>query len=138
MGWGDLDNGELLDAMNGLFDALVTVDKRLPEQQHITDRALGVVVLRAKSNRLSDLLPWGRQPGPCSSCVATCATSWQSTSVSRAAGACRNRECKRTIRLAGTQRPSDRRNRRLKLTVTRRSRPGRRQSAAQRAIGASH
>ena len=57
MGWGDLDNGDLLDAMNGLFDALVTVDKRLPQQQHITDRALGVVVLRAKSNRLSDLLP---------------------------------------------------------------------------------
>jgi hypothetical protein len=57
MGWGDLDNGELLDAMNGLFDALVTVDKRLPKQQHITERALGVVVLRAKSNRLSDLLP---------------------------------------------------------------------------------
>ena len=57
MGWGDLDNGELLDAMNGLFDALVTVDKYLPQQRHITDRALGVVVLRAKSNRLSDLLP---------------------------------------------------------------------------------
>jgi len=57
MGWGDLDNGELLDAMNGLFDALVTVDKRLPQEQQITGRALGVVVLRAKSNRLSDLLP---------------------------------------------------------------------------------
>lgn len=57
MGWGDLDNGGLLDAMKGLFDALVTVDKRLPQQQHIKDRPLGVVVLRAKSNRLSDLLP---------------------------------------------------------------------------------
>ena len=57
MGWGDLDNGDLLDAMNGLFDALVTVDKRLPQQQHMKDRPFGVVVLRAKSNRLSDLLP---------------------------------------------------------------------------------
>ena len=57
MGWGDLDNGELLDAMKGSFDALVTVDKRLPQQQHIKDRPLGVVVLRARSNRLSDLLP---------------------------------------------------------------------------------
>ena len=57
MGWGDLDNGDLLDAMKGIFDALVTVDKRLPQQQHIKDRPLGVVVLRAKSNRLSDLLP---------------------------------------------------------------------------------
>jgi hypothetical protein len=57
MGWGDLDNGDLLDAMQGLFDALVTVDKRLPQQQHIQQRSLGIVVLRAKSNRLSDLLP---------------------------------------------------------------------------------
>jgi hypothetical protein len=57
MGWGDLDNGDLLDAMKGIFDVLVTVDKRLPQQRHIEDRSLGVVVLRAKSNRLSDLLP---------------------------------------------------------------------------------
>lgn len=57
MGWGDLDNGDLLDAMEGLFDALVTVDKHLPQQQHVTNRSLGIVVLRAKSNRLPDLLP---------------------------------------------------------------------------------
>jgi len=57
MGWGDLDNGDLLDAMTGHFDALVTVDKNLPHQQRMIDRPVGVVVLRAKSNRLSDLLP---------------------------------------------------------------------------------
>jgi hypothetical protein len=57
MGWGDLDNGALLDAVAGDFDALVTVDKRLPQQQNIKDRPFGVVVLRARSNRLSDLLP---------------------------------------------------------------------------------
>jgi hypothetical protein len=57
MGWGDLNNGALLDAMTGQFDSLVTVDKRLPQQQHITDRPFGVVVLRARSNRLADLLP---------------------------------------------------------------------------------
>lgn len=57
MGWGDLDNGDLLDAMQGAFDALVTVDKRLSRQQHIEDRPLGVAVLRATSNRLADLLP---------------------------------------------------------------------------------
>ena len=33
MGWGDLDNGDLLDAMGGRFDALVTVDNRLPQQR---------------------------------------------------------------------------------------------------------
>jgi hypothetical protein len=57
MGWGDLDNGALLDAMAGDFDALVTVDKRLPQQQSIKDRPFGVVVLRGRSNRLADLLP---------------------------------------------------------------------------------
>ena len=57
MGWGDLDNGDLLNAMEGLFDALVTVDKRLPKQQQLKGRSLGVVVLRARSNRLADLLP---------------------------------------------------------------------------------
>ena len=36
---------------------LVTVDKRLPEQQHLEGRSLGLVILRAKSNRLADLLP---------------------------------------------------------------------------------
>ena len=34
-GWGDLNNGALLDAMAGQFDALVTVDKRLPQEQPI-------------------------------------------------------------------------------------------------------
>ena len=57
MGWGDLDNGNLLDAMQGAFEVLVTVDKRLPSQQHVKDRPLGVAVLRANSNRLADLLP---------------------------------------------------------------------------------
>jgi len=57
MGWGDLDNGELLDVVAGHFDAFVTVDKRLPDQQHISGRSFGVVVLRARSNRLSDLHP---------------------------------------------------------------------------------
>ena len=57
MSWGDLDNGDLLDAMEGVFDVLVTVDKRLPEKQHLEGRSLGLVILRAKSNRLADLLP---------------------------------------------------------------------------------
>ncbi len=43
--------------MAGQFDALVTVDKRLPQEQPIKERPFGVVVLRSKSNRLSDLLP---------------------------------------------------------------------------------
>ena len=57
MGWGNLDDGPLLDAMGNNFDALVTVDKGLTKQQNITARPFGVVVLRAKTNRLADLLP---------------------------------------------------------------------------------
>jgi hypothetical protein len=57
MGWGDLDDRPLLDALEGLFDVFVTVDKRLPQQQRIPGRSFGVVLLRAKSNRLADLLP---------------------------------------------------------------------------------
>ncbi len=57
MGWADLDDGPLLDAMSGRFDALVTVDKNMPRQQRLGNRPFEVVVLRAKSNRLADLLP---------------------------------------------------------------------------------
>jgi hypothetical protein len=57
MGWADLDDGPLLNVMAGRFDVLVTADKSLPKQQHISDRPLAVVILRAKTNRLMDLLP---------------------------------------------------------------------------------
>jgi predicted nuclease of predicted toxin-antitoxin system len=57
MGWADLDDGPLLDTMAERFDVLITVDKSLPKQQRIDNRPLAVVVLRAKTNRLADLLP---------------------------------------------------------------------------------
>ena len=57
MGWGNLDDGPLLDAMGNRFDALVTVDKGLAKQQNINARPFGVVVLRAKTNILAELLP---------------------------------------------------------------------------------
>ncbi len=57
MGWADLDDGLLLDAMAQRFDVLVTLDKSLPKQQRIGNRPLAVVILRAKTNRFVDLLP---------------------------------------------------------------------------------
>lgn len=57
MGWGDLDDGPLLDAMAGRFDVLVTVDKSIPKQQNLAGRPFGVAVLRARTNRLGDLRP---------------------------------------------------------------------------------
>lgn len=55
MGWGNLDDGPLLDIMAGRFDVLVTVYKN--GQQRLDHRPFSVVVLRAKTNRLTDLLP---------------------------------------------------------------------------------
>lgn len=55
--WAALDDGPLLDAMVGRFDVLVTVDKSIPFQQQLAGRPVALVVLRAKSNNLKDVLP---------------------------------------------------------------------------------
>lgn len=57
LGWGDLDDGPLLDAVSGGFDAFVTVDKSIPHQQRLVHRPFAVIVLHVKTNRLTDLLP---------------------------------------------------------------------------------
>ena len=55
MGWSDLNDGPLLTAMVGSFDALVTVDRNLQHQQNLITRPFAVLLLRANSNRLTDL-----------------------------------------------------------------------------------
>lgn len=55
MGWPALDDGPLLDAMAGQFDVLVTADTSISFQQLITGRAVAVIVLKAKTNRVGDL-----------------------------------------------------------------------------------
>jgi predicted nuclease of predicted toxin-antitoxin system len=57
LGWANLPDGELLEAMGDRFDLLVTVDKNLQFQQHLCRRRFAIAVLRAKSNRIRDLLP---------------------------------------------------------------------------------
>jgi hypothetical protein len=57
LGWAELTNGRLLDAMAGQFDGLVTVDKGIRLQQRLDDRPVALVILRAPSNRLPQLLP---------------------------------------------------------------------------------
>jgi hypothetical protein len=53
-----LKNGELLDrAETAGFQALLTGDQSLEFQQNIAKRLLGVVVLKAGSNAIEDLLP---------------------------------------------------------------------------------
>jgi hypothetical protein len=54
-GWVGVKNGELLSRAELAFDALVTVDRNLPFQQDLSRLSLAVIVLRARSNRLTDL-----------------------------------------------------------------------------------
>lgn len=57
MGWSTIKNGELLALAARDFDVFVTVDRNLSFQQNLTTRSIAVLVLRAKTNRLSDLRP---------------------------------------------------------------------------------
>ena len=51
MGWGELENGDLIDAAEKAgFDVLVTADRNLRYQQNLLGRRLGIVVL--PSNKL--------------------------------------------------------------------------------------
>ena len=56
-GVAELTNGLLISAIEGRYDALVTMDGNLPYQQNLAGRTLAVIILRANSNRISDLLP---------------------------------------------------------------------------------
>lgn len=57
LGWAHLNDRELLDAMAGRYNVLVTVDRGIRHQQRLHDRPIAVAVLRARTNRLADLLP---------------------------------------------------------------------------------
>lgn len=49
MGWPELNNGELLDATERLFDLFITTDQNLGYQQNITRRKLAILVLPTTS-----------------------------------------------------------------------------------------
>ena len=55
MGWSGMQNGQLLEQASEEFDAFVTIDANLPYQQVLGRFSIGVVLLRAPSNRLADL-----------------------------------------------------------------------------------
>lgn len=57
MKWTSIRNGELLTLASAQFDAFVTVDRNLSFQQNVAHHAIAIFVLRAKTNRLSDLVP---------------------------------------------------------------------------------
>ncbi len=55
MQWAHLDDNDLLDAMAGQFDVLVTVDKNIPFQQSLNNRPIAIIILHARSNRVAEL-----------------------------------------------------------------------------------
>jgi hypothetical protein len=57
LGWAAIDDGPLLDRLEGRCDVFVTVDRNIPFQQRLADRPFATVILHARTNRLVDLLP---------------------------------------------------------------------------------
>jgi predicted nuclease of predicted toxin-antitoxin system len=56
-GWAGKKNGELLGLADPKFDVLLTLDKNLPYQQNLDTTRIAVLIVRARSNRIQDLLP---------------------------------------------------------------------------------
>ena len=58
LGWAGIKNGALLQAAREAgYHVLITVDRRMEYQQNISASGLALIVLRARSTRLIDLLP---------------------------------------------------------------------------------
>ena len=57
MGWRNKTNGELLSLAQQEFEVLLTMDKSIPSQQKLSKYSIAIIILRARSNRLADLLP---------------------------------------------------------------------------------
>ena len=51
------ENGELESLADPQFDVLLTLDKNLPYQQNLDTKRIAVLIVRARSNRIQDLLP---------------------------------------------------------------------------------
>jgi predicted nuclease of predicted toxin-antitoxin system len=57
-GFAGMSNGELLTlAERSGWQILLTMDQGMPYQQNLEGRRISIIVIRAKSNRLADLLP---------------------------------------------------------------------------------
>ena len=56
-GWTGITNGELLRRMEGAYDALITMDRGIEFQQNLATFVVGVLLVRAPSNRMVHLVP---------------------------------------------------------------------------------
>jgi predicted nuclease of predicted toxin-antitoxin system len=50
-------NGELLELADGRSDLLLTLDSNLPYRQNLRTKRIAMLIVRARSNRIQDLLP---------------------------------------------------------------------------------
>lgn len=57
LGWDSLQNGALLAAASAEFDAIVTMDRSIPHQQNLKNIDLGILIIRAFSNRRDVIAP---------------------------------------------------------------------------------
>ena len=57
MGWSGRKNGALLSVAAPHFDVLITVDQNLRYQQNLGSYEIGVIGLKAVSNRIEHLSP---------------------------------------------------------------------------------
>jgi hypothetical protein len=56
-GWAGIKHGELLRRAHGVCEVFITLDRNLEFQQNIKILSFGIVVVRARSNRIADLSP---------------------------------------------------------------------------------
>jgi len=56
-GFGSKKNGELLALAEGRWEVLLTGDRNIRYPQNITGRNVSIIILRAKSNLMKDLVP---------------------------------------------------------------------------------
>lgn len=56
-GWAGKKNGELLSLAEAEFDVLLTLDKNIPNQRGLQSGRMAILIVRAPSNRIQDLLP---------------------------------------------------------------------------------
>ena len=57
MRWQGKQNGELLALVARQFDAFLTVDQSLPQQQNLKRLKLAILILKTRSNKLEDIVP---------------------------------------------------------------------------------
>ena len=67
-GFAGKTNGELLALAEAGFDVFITLDKGFEYQQNLKGRKIAIVLIRAKSTRLADLLPHAQA---CREAIAT-------------------------------------------------------------------